>query len=422
MALASAISEAAAAPQRPASNSGEEERDSGSPPSDSSSSQRRSEACKPPQKAFPHPVTSATRVSAHAGMCHATDALRSRRTAPAAPHLTTTVSLPPSQPAFAFSRTARLSARSTIASLTLPLVITIESSSKPSTPTSSPYMLAASARFGENKSGMPSIARMRDTSISRPALVNDSTVRRPPESLASSSITRRSMRCSRLQNSGLMPMWTPRAHWNCFGSEFTDGRRSRKSVWSSGVRHTCVRRPSSSHTCQARGVCASSTRMSPLVLMSAFSNHSRAEAGKSSPTPAAIPSAMSSDRRRAPQRVCAPPPPSAPITVDPSGNTMSSTMTVNARRSKPKPSCLMRRRSSSGVFARRARWSIPSYFLRILCIYSADASNRSCKASSSKPSLFCARRLFVPCVPRRYLSTPGAGKRERASGSVKPHL
>ena len=110
----------------------------------------------------------------------------------------------------------------------------------------------------------------------------------------------------------------------------------------------CVRRPSCSSTCHARGVGTPGSGSSPLASTRAASSHARHDAGTSVPTPAASPcsSASAAGLRRicgvlrttrgalgcksSPKHVCGPPPPSASIAVVPSGLTMSSTIRVKA--------------------------------------------------------------------------------------------
>jgi len=100
----------------------------------------------------------------------------------------------------------------------------------------------------------------------------------------------------------------------------------------SSSRHTCVRRPSSSVICHARGVGMFGVGSSPVVSMSCCSSHVTHSDGQSPspPTPATSPRVSGGSRRAnpAPKSDCGPPPPSTAIFVDPSWNTRSSTMSV----------------------------------------------------------------------------------------------
>lgn len=95
------------------------------------------------------------------------------------------------------------------------------------------------------------------------------------------------------------------------------------------MRHTCVRRPSFSVICQARGVGIPLCGMRPLTSTPRSVSQRTHSWGQSfSPTPATSATRMSSEYIDAPNAVCAPPPPSTAIFVVPSAKTKSSTMRV----------------------------------------------------------------------------------------------
>ena len=205
------------------------------------------------------------------------------------------------------------------------------------------------------------------------------------------TFSRRAFRSVASGRSGWTPTWNAFAPLYLGGSVSAGGRSIAYRCAFAGVRHTCVRRPSCSVICHARGVgrnegdggcfafffsaSADSRRATnaeadapppshddppssssppspspstaPLVFVrssrtsirpsvstpfaSSQSSHSR---GKSGPTPAARPTEKSPGCVLNPNAVCGPPPPSTPMRVAPSANTRSSTITVNTTRSR----------------------------------------------------------------------------------------
>ena len=313
---------------------------------------------KPPQNAFPHPVTSASAPDwsslKKAGTRHVSPVSASCATAPFAPRRTHTILAP-------------AAARRRHSSSGEPFPTRDTASSSFGEKTSPAEHSASSVSRGTGR-----VARVNGSTLSHPAFDAPSLASPPPR------LRRKDARSAASGRSGCTPTWNARAPLYLGGSVSAGGRSMAYRPAFAGVRHTCVRRPSRSVICHARGVgrnvCASgasffsssffrsrratnaeadasppppSRSAAPYVSMSSSrtsirpslstpfassqSSHSR---GKSGPIPAARPTEKFPGCVLNPNAVCGPPPPSTPMRVEPSANTRSSTITVNTTRSR----------------------------------------------------------------------------------------
>mmetsp|Transcript_7369 Transcript_7369/g.29601 ORF Transcript_7369/g.29601 Transcript_7369/m.29601 type:complete len:253 (+) Transcript_7369:1292-2050(+) len=232
--------------------------------------------------------------------------------------------------------------------------------------------LLASRSFGEKTSPMETRFSKSFLDSGASACVNGSIEIKPHPPSRSACTSSTSGR------DGFKPKCTAFARLHFSGQIAYFGRNIAYKASLASNLHTCVRRPSRSVICHARGVDVPNVNKNASAPMSA--SHLAHVSGQSpSPTPATRPSVSSpSDVTAAPNSVCGPPPPSTAIRVVPSANTRSSTMSVVERKS-------IRSSRTARVRARRARL--------------ADVDGRAVDGRAVAAARMSRRRLTRPSTP-----------------------
>mmetsp|Transcript_1086 Transcript_1086/g.4410 ORF Transcript_1086/g.4410 Transcript_1086/m.4410 type:complete len:324 (+) Transcript_1086:235-1206(+) len=262
---------------------------------------RERDAANAPQNALPHPVSSTTR-AATLGHSNPSSRPASYAIAPDSPRRRHTTSAPAS----AIRRTS-----------------SVGDSRSPSTKSD-----RASRSFGEKTSAAPHSARSSEASRGTRATVKGSTDVSPHPAARSAAQSETSGRDGSTPKCAHLAAAAFSGQLECAGRSMAYSSSLRRS----SRRHTCVRLPSRSVICHARGVGMRGVGMSPRTSTPWSTSHSTHSRGQSPspPIPATRPRVSGGDllAKPAPKSVCGPPPPSTAIRVVPSWNTRSSTMRV----------------------------------------------------------------------------------------------
>ena len=219
----------------------------------------RTLAANAPQKQLPQPVSSTTRDTGNASHAYPSPVLASYTTAPRAPRR---------RQITLFAPASRMRPTNSSGDIVSP----------------SAKKLLLSRSFGDHTSPSDINSRSADADNGVGACVNGSIEINPQPAFRSAPTSATSGRA------GLIPKCTARVRRHFSGQDANSGLNIAYNPSLASSRHTCVRRPSLSVICHARGVDAPETANNPSTSTPRSTSQRRDDSGQSSsPTPATIP-------------------------------------------------------------------------------------------------------------------------------------